>query len=121
VTSVLSLPKDVTILISGLPDNTSADNILSPNPNLANLPFLSAQNFNFSAGEIYLDLAVFGVDSTGPFVSTTPLYSNNGPPIPPAIPPTPLPAALPLFATGLGALGLLGWRRKRKGAAVAAA
>jgi hypothetical protein len=32
----------------------------------------------------------------------------------------PLPAALPLFATGLGALGLLSWRRKRKTAAVAA-
>ena len=28
--------------------------------------------------------------------------------------PVPLPAALPLFATGLGVLGLLGWRRKRK-------
>lgn len=27
---------------------------------------------------------------------------------------TPLPAGLPLFATGLGALGLLGWYRKRK-------
>ena len=27
---------------------------------------------------------------------------------------TPLPAALPLFASGLGAMGLLGWRRKRK-------
>jgi len=27
---------------------------------------------------------------------------------------TPVPAALPLFAGGLGALGLLGWRRKRK-------
>jgi hypothetical protein len=27
---------------------------------------------------------------------------------------TPLPAALPLFATSLGALGLLGWRRKRR-------
>jgi hypothetical protein len=27
---------------------------------------------------------------------------------------TPLPAALPLFATGIGAIGLLGWRRKRK-------
>jgi hypothetical protein len=26
----------------------------------------------------------------------------------------PLPAALPLFASGLGALGLLGWRRKKK-------
>ena len=29
--------------------------------------------------------------------------------------------ALPLFATGLGALGLFGWRRKRKNAAIAAA
>jgi len=27
---------------------------------------------------------------------------------------TPLPAALPLFATGLGALGLIGWRRNKK-------
>ena len=30
--------------------------------------------------------------------------------------PVPLPATLPLFATGLGALGLLGWRRKKKAA-----
>jgi len=35
--------------------------------------------------------------------------------------PTPLPAAFPLFATGLGALGLLGWRRKRKNAAASLA
>jgi hypothetical protein len=34
---------------------------------------------------------------------------------------TPVPAALPLFASGLGALGLLGWRRKRKNAAALAA
>ena len=34
---------------------------------------------------------------------------------------TPLPAALPLFASGLGALGLLGWRRKRKKSAAIAA
>jgi hypothetical protein len=27
---------------------------------------------------------------------------------------TPLPAALPLFGTALGIMGLLGWRRKRK-------
>ena len=32
---------------------------------------------------------------------------------------TPLPAALPLFASGLGGLGLLGWRRKRKAALAA--
>jgi hypothetical protein len=31
----------------------------------------------------------------------------------------PLPAALPLFATGLGAMGLLDWRRKRKAQATA--
>src|SRR5262245_35694085 len=33
---------------------------------------------------------------------------------------TPLPAALPLFAGGLGALGLLGWRRKKQAAALVA-
>ena len=30
--------------------------------------------------------------------------------------PVPLPATLPLFATGLAGLGLLGWRRKKKAA-----
>jgi hypothetical protein len=38
---------------------------------------------------------------------------------PPGVGATPLPAALPLFATGLGAMGLFGWRRKRKNAAAA--
>jgi len=38
--------------------------------------------------------------------------SSSTDPDPPAA--VPLPGALPLFATGLGALGLLGWRRKRK-------
>ncbi len=32
----------------------------------------------------------------------------------------PVPAALPLFGTGLGILGFLGWRRRRKAAASAA-
>jgi hypothetical protein len=32
---------------------------------------------------------------------------------------TPLPGALPLFASGLAALGLLGWRNKRKAQAAA--
>jgi len=32
---------------------------------------------------------------------------------------TPLPAALPLFASGIGALGLFGWRRRRKAALAA--
>ena len=34
---------------------------------------------------------------------------------------TPVPAAFPLFATGLGALGWLAWRRKRNNAAAMAA
>src|SRR5262245_56198506 len=38
-----------------------------------------------------------------------------GDPINPS--PVPLPAALPLFATGLSALGLLAWRRRRKAGA----
>lgn len=33
---------------------------------------------------------------------------------------TPLPAALPLFVSGFGALGLIGWRRKRKASAALA-
>ena len=40
-----------------------------------------------------------------------------GPPNPDLMPPTPeipLPAGLPLFASGVAGLGLLGWRRKRK-------
>jgi hypothetical protein len=43
-------------------------------------------------------------------IDYTPL-TRGGPPS------TPLPAALPLFATGLGAMGLFGWRRKRKAVA----
>jgi hypothetical protein len=56
--------------------------------------------------------------------SPTGSLQNPGPPIltamgTPSFNQVPLPAALPLFATGLGALGLLGWRRKRKAQAVA--
>jgi hypothetical protein len=42
------------------------------------------------------------------------VYAGNSTPVPATVP---LPTALPLFASGLGALGLLGWRRKRKVAA----
>jgi hypothetical protein len=40
-------------------------------------------------------------------------------PLPPNLQ-TPLPAALPLFASGAGVLGFMGWRRKRKAIAFAA-
>jgi hypothetical protein len=60
------------------------------------------------------------------FPDSTDLWVNNADPgifqaessdFTPGSPVTPVPTALPLFATGLGAMGLLGWRRKRKGAA----
>jgi hypothetical protein len=41
-------------------------------------------------------------------VSSAPTIDNT------ALSIVPLPAALPLFASGIGGLGLLGWRRKRK-------
>jgi PEP-CTERM motif len=51
---------------------------------------------------------------TGLLVSASP----SSAPAPSAVP---LPAALPLFASGLGVMGFLGWRRKRKKAAAMAA
>ena len=58
--------------------------------------------------------ADFGVGSPDPRNTESPLNVTVGA--------TPLPATLPLFAAGLGGMGLLGWRRKRKSAdAIAAA
>jgi hypothetical protein len=48
------------------------------------------------------------------------LFENGDPPLINHQGEVPLPATLPLFAGGLGAMGLLGWRRKRKSARVAA-
>jgi hypothetical protein len=69
-----------------------------------------------TTAETSLSWQIIAIDPTscGPFGCT------NNPAFTGEASATPLPAALPLFATGLGALGLLGWRRKRKAAAVAA-
>jgi hypothetical protein len=70
--------------------------------------------------------ACSGFDPTPVFYSAA--YTQNGGPgaqinasfndstTPPST--IPLPAALPLFVTGIGGLGFLGWRRKRKPQAV---
>ena len=58
-----------------------------------------------------------GTDAAPNWIATAnsgAIFETRSPPLA-----TPLPAALPLFATGLGALGLLGWRRKRKAQAAA--
>ena len=66
-------------------------------------------NYVFDVTLGYYDPA-YGLEDTSE-TYTQGIYDPSG---------TPLPAALPLFASGLGALGLLGWRRKRKASAVIA-
>jgi hypothetical protein len=86
-----------------------------------------------------VDIATL-VAQVGPPILPLPIFDANGPPIrvsglivgfdAPGVvgtwditiqAATPLPAALPLFATGLGVMGFLARRRKRKGSAAVAA
>lgn len=73
-----------------------------------------------SGGDIFAD--VFGIFGTGGSLAATTMgFPGSFTPADPASggdpAATPLPASLPLFATGIAALGLLGWRsRKRKAA-----
>jgi hypothetical protein len=65
-----------------------------------------------------IDLPELDYSNDGAFFTATDVFANvSGDPGSW----TPLPATLPLFATGLGALGLLGWSRKRKNTAAIAA
>jgi hypothetical protein len=68
------------------------------------------------AGQAWL---VFNVDNSGNNPSGVFWAINDQLSTNLSVTQTPLPAALPLFASGLGGLGLLGWRRKRKAQAVA--
>jgi hypothetical protein len=69
-------------------------------------------SFEISSSASYRDLLLnfsdAGVIEPGNFTTFTSVAT------------TPLPGALPLLATGLGGLGLFGWRRRRKAQAVAA-
>jgi len=115
------------------------DNVLSATPNDLNLSFapvvLSASNRYWveligDDGSSVAWAWSFDVSGTGvaneSFANANGTHPNNpdGPyqmrvTDEPAVSAAPLPAALPLFTTGLGALGLLGWCRKRKAQAAA--
>jgi hypothetical protein len=83
------------------PDLTSGSSSKDSDLLIASLaaPYSITERFDFT----------LGAGTTVNFSASTTL--TPGPVIP-------LPAALPLFATGIGGLGLLGWRRKRKAQAV---
>jgi hypothetical protein len=74
--------------------------------------------FNFTASAASTTLGFFNGNTIGSLNGLDNVtVTDQG-----AVSATPLPAALPLFASGLGAMGLFGWRRKRKNiAAIAAA
>jgi hypothetical protein len=92
-----------------------SSNIPAPYGNQLSLSFASLQGGAITGGDFVWANQVCLAQpdfACGPILFTD--YPITGGSITPEVVVTPLPAALPLFATGLGVLGLLGWRRKRK-------
>ena len=87
--------------------NASVDGELTSlyNTSSVNVDLTASVDPMFTIDPSVLNAGLFTFDFSPGLISTT----------------TPLPATLPLFATGLGALGLFGWRMKRKNAAAIAA
>ena len=79
--------------------------------------FLATNGGQFQFSELQLDGEFINTGGNVQLVSGSQIETADGF----TVPSTPLPATLPLFAGGLGAMGLLGWRRKRKNAAAVAA
>jgi hypothetical protein len=76
---------------------------------------LSASSVTFGNSlDFPIGVALFNLDPGITVDAPDSFVTNNIFAPPGAVGATPLPATLPLFATGLGALGLLGWRRKKK-------
>jgi hypothetical protein len=96
---------------------TNVSILSSSNPGLVSA---SLTDLSSGAVEFFTTFGELGTDVvTYDFTLASGGTSNIGT-VDIAVTTTPLPAALPLFAGGLGALGLFGWRRKRKAAAIAA-
>lgn len=102
-------------------DNTSVDYGLQNSENLAFSPFgTGTLNFDPTANTSYLVTLFLAPSTSSPATGgSTPALSVQQVQI--QINATPIPAALPLFASGLGVMGFLVRRKKRKGAAPKAA
>ena len=102
---------------------TNLTGALAPLDGLTVREFLGDMNTLLSGGTSIVSIADLGLivqDVNNSFSFGTPdQFAQDHLDAPPIVGQTPLPAALPLFATGLGAMGLFGWRRKRKAEAVA--
>ena len=88
------------------------------NPDQPNCGTCLQLSFDDLGGALTQGSAYYNFTATGP-ATTLDLLTDTYGAGNLSIVATPLPAALPLFATSLGAMGLFGWRRKRKAKAAA--
>jgi hypothetical protein len=99
---------------------TNADYVyLQNNPGLGSIRAYESQDSPTGSNQVTVDVIGF-IDDLNLLEFTNPQgggFINSSIDLTPADA-TPLPAALPLFVTGLGALGLVRWRRKKKAAAL---
>jgi len=75
------------------------------------------QTLSMALGVLATDPFFLQLDFTAGFTNYRRHGTNTAEYLIAEVTPVPLPAALPLFAGGLGLMGLLGWRRKRRTAA----
>ena len=126
ITSLLTVKNLTTLASSSFdPLSTFSDNAgwngtkNTANSNLAtDYGFQNSENLAFSE---FAGLGFNPLENTSYLVTFTVNQVGGGQlaSVQATINATPLPAALPLFASGLGALGVAGWRRKRKAKAAA--
>jgi hypothetical protein len=105
-TAQLSVPLDQPILVQLRLD---ADVTASAPLSASSVIFGNSLDFPIGAALFNLEPGVT-VNAPDSFVTNN-IFAPPG-----TVAATPVPAALPLFVTGLGALGLLGWRRKKRAA-----
>jgi hypothetical protein len=87
------------------PFNTVLDGAFGSSATFTVSNFSGIFNLTVNSQPIWFAAVLSDANSTGVVAADAPLPPPRS---------TPLPAAMPLFASGMGALGLLGWRRKRK-------
>jgi len=102
-----SSPAGTDLLLASLVDLTDTTGLLTAGNSAGNPNLNSLDAINLAAGTYYLRL--FGVIAGNSNINShlTALAGTFT-----AVAATPIPAALPLFASALGLFGFMGWRRK---------